>query len=132
MNILFTYFTLTVTQISIYLYLKSSLKNLILGYKESDAITTKNHAVKKQEVSIEEITNSNVLSSHVGESCHVTLNKSLRHLEFISTFEMYLENKNHKNFSVEFLQEFEKIKHEAQLTTLKSTNRLTHNMHNAA
>ena len=38
---------------------------------------------------------------------------------------MYLENKNCKNFPVEFLQEFEKIKIEAQLSILQTTSQLT-------
>lgn len=57
-------------------------------------------------------------------STSILLNKSLKHLEFISNFEIYLERATHKNFSIEFLQEFEKIKSHAQKITLKTVNEL--------
>ena len=64
------------------------------------------------------------MTNKVEDNNYAILNKSLKHLEFISQFEMYLDEKHYKNFSIEFLQEFKKIKQEAQLTTLKTTNKL--------
>ena len=45
---------------------------------------------------------------------------------------MYLEEKTLNNFSIEFLQEFEQIKIEAQLSTLKATSQLNNGVKMAA
>ncbi|WP_179337149.1 hypothetical protein [Winogradskyella ludwigii] len=52
------------------------------------------------------------------------LNKNLKQLELISEFEMYLEQKTPKKASLEFLEQFKTIKTEAQLSALKTTNKL--------
>ncbi len=47
------------------------------------------------------------------------LSSSLKHLEFILFFELYLESKHVNIFSRTFLNEFENIKYEAQMNVLK-------------
>lgn len=66
------------------------------------------------------------LVSEIDEDSSIIFDKKLKHLDFISQFEMYLDGKNCNSFSVEFLQEFEKIKLETQRTTLEMVNVLNH------
>ncbi len=66
------------------------------------------------------------LVSEIDEDSSIIFDKKLKHLDFISQFEMYLDGKNSSSFSVEFLQEFEKIKLETQRTTLEMVNVLNH------
>lgn len=124
MNNLVTFFSLSLTQLGIYLYLKNSLKNFLEHYTQNYLGIKKATDVKVQKIEIENVTRSKTMTNKVEDNDYAILNKSLRHLEFITQFEMYLEDKNYKNFSTEFLQEFEKIKIEAQLTTLKTTSKL--------
>lgn len=124
MSNILTFFSLTITQVGIYLYLKNSLKNFIEHYTQNYSLAKKSTDVKMQKVEVEKVIKPKTITNEVEDNNHVILNKSLKHLEFISQFEMYLEEKHYKNFSIEFLQEFEKIKREAQLTTLKTTNKL--------
>ncbi|MBT8325834.1 MAG: hypothetical protein KJO96_11095, partial [Winogradskyella sp.] len=63
---------------------------------------------------------------------YMLLDKSLKHLEFISQFESYLDTKNSEKFPAEFLQEFENIKREAQIATIKTTQQLNHSLALAA
>lgn len=83
---------------------------------------------KKTVSKIEVETNDNLISKNsknkVVEDKLCLLNKNLRQLEFISEFEMYLEEKTLKNCSLEFLQQFKTIKIEAQLSALKTTKKL--------
>jgi hypothetical protein len=124
MNLVFTYSILAVAQISIYFYLKNSIKNLnflqYIGYSKS----TKNKGAQITEQPINNLPEPVKSANDSKSKTQIVLNKSLAHLEFISQFEMYLEDKNHKNFSIEFLQEFEKIKIEAQLNILNITTSL--------
>lgn len=107
-----------------YLFLKSSIENVLEYYSNNNLKEKQSEAIKLQSVESIKQNDTTVLPKKVDNTNHLVLNKSLRHLEFISQFEMYLEDKNYKSFSIEFLQEFEKLKIEAQLTTLKTTNRL--------
>jgi hypothetical protein len=54
-------------------------------------------------------------------SAGVVLNKNLKHLEFISQLEPYMESTESVLLSSEFLQEFESSKLNTQLSVLKST-----------
>ncbi|MEF3077825.1 hypothetical protein [Winogradskyella poriferorum] len=117
-------FSLTLTQIGMYLFLKSSIENVLEYYSNNNLKEKQSEAIKLQSAESIKQNDTTVLPKKVDNTNHLVLNKSLRHLEFISQFEMYLEDKNYKSFSIEFLQEFEKLKIEAQLTTLKTTNRL--------
>ncbi len=66
---------------------------------------------------------SNHVENKEGEiSAKDALKSSLKHLEFISFFEMHLEQKTY--CSPHFLKAFEDLKHEAQMNVLKySTHR---------
>lgn len=79
-----------------------------------------------QKIKNTKITEPKTLNIKFLDNDNITLNKNLKHLEFISQFEMYLEERNYKNFSIEFLQAFEKMKYNVQLTTLKATEQLNH------
>ncbi len=107
-----------------YLFLKSSIENVLEYYSNNNLKEKQSEAIKLQSAESIKQNDTTVLPKKVDNTNHLVLNKSLRHLEFISQFEMYLEDKNYKSFSIEFLQEFEKLKIEAQLTILKTTNRL--------
>ena len=48
------------------------------------------------------------------------LQHNLKQLEIILSFEMNLDNNNLDKYSLSFLQEFEKIKHIAQINTIES------------
>lgn len=125
MNSIFLFLILTLAQLSLYFYLKDNIHNFSYIYyiKISDPQLSEeiisNSAVKPINEKAKK-----VVTLNLEESKHIILNKKLRHLEFISEFEMYLEDKNYKMFPIEFLQEFEKIKKEAQLSLLQSTNQL--------
>lgn len=51
---------------------------------------------------------------------HKTLQSSLKQLEFISFLEIHLINKELNEFSLNFLIELTKIKHQAKSNTVKS------------
>ncbi len=51
---------------------------------------------------------------------HITLKSSLKQLEFISFLEIHLSNKELNEFSLNFLIELTKIKHQAKSNTIKS------------
>jgi hypothetical protein len=91
-----------------------------------------NEVLEEVETPIQETYKPVILTNKLKDNNNIILNKSLKHLEFISEFEMYLEDKNYKMFPIEFLQEFEKIKLDAQLTTLKTTKRLNADLKKAA
>jgi len=61
--------------------------------------------------------NVSKLEDSLENNSQIILNNSLRQLEFISEFDMYVDTKTLKNVSVEFLIEFKKKKKEAQLVT---------------
>lgn len=84
------------------------------------------------ETPIKETSKPVVFTNKLKDNNNVILNKSLKHLEFINQFEMYLEDKNYKKFPIEFLREFDKIKQDAKLTTLKATQLLNTKHKNAA
>jgi len=132
MNALNIYFIILLVQLSILLYLKSNME-----YFKVLSTTNYFNFIAKEDVENSHIlpikTNDvETLTINIDENEQLILSKSLRHLEFISTFEMYLEDKNSKNFPLEFLQEFEKIKIEAQLSALKTTNQLSNQVKKAA
>jgi len=132
MNILSTYVILSLIQFSIYLYLKGSLNNLKFShYLEHFRIFQDNDRADNIPEP-EQTCIATKLTNQLDLNEEIILNKSLKHLEFISKFEMYLEEKNFHKFPIEFLQEFDKIKIEAQLTTLKTTSQLTNVIKQAA
>lgn len=132
MNILSIYLILLLTQVSIYFYFKNNIENIKFYKYSVFANPTQNEVLDKKEMPQVEKFKPVNLTNKIEDNNYAILNKSLRHLEFISQFEMYLEDKNYKMFPIEFLQEFEKIKLEAQITTLKTTNRLNTIHKNAA
>lgn len=132
MNTVHLFIIILLSQLSIYFYLKNNIKNLrLFNFKDYNS-PLPNEVIKKTKLQSKESLSSNKLIKSMEENEHILLNKSLRHLEYISEFEMYLDDKNHENFPVEFLQEFEKIKIEAQLIVLKSTSQLTNSAKLAA
>lgn len=54
----------------------------------------------------------------------ITLNRSLKNLEYINQFEEYLCYKKDVRFSSEFLEKFYQLKTEAQMVTLSTTQEL--------
>lgn len=132
MKYLFIFFVFTLSQLSLYFYLKGRLYNFkFINLNDYNYLFQKNKKAKVKskldhKLFIEEKNQDLAIKDQV------LLNKSLRHLEFISEFELYLEDKNYKKFPIEFLQEFEKIKIEAQLSTLYKAKQLSNNIRNAA
>lgn len=132
MNILLAYFILSLAQLSIYFYLKNNIKNLQFFDYSDYSSPLENEVIEKSNTIPQKNSVADKFTNNIEEHKLTLLNKSLKHLEFISEFEMYLEDKNYKNFPIEFLQEFEKIKIEAQLSALKSTSQLTNSIQLAA
>lgn len=48
------------------------------------------------------------------------LHTSLKQLEFISCFEMHLDNKKEDSYTLSFLQELARIKYSAEVNTIQS------------
>ncbi|WP_340154391.1 hypothetical protein [uncultured Winogradskyella sp.] len=116
MTTLLIYGTLFLGHLCVYFYFRNSFKSYLNPSErntEKQARLESNNNFSSQNLKNNAVDNKLVL-----------LNKSLRQLEFISEFEMYLEEKTLENCSLEFLQEFSRIKIEAQLSTLKTTNML--------
>ncbi|WP_407556582.1 hypothetical protein [Winogradskyella sp. 4-2091] len=114
MTTLLIYGTLLLGHLCVYFYFRNNFKSFL---NSSSKETLKIEKPKSSEYLRSENQSTNAV-----DNTFVLLNKSLRQLEFISEFEMYLEENTLKNYSLEFLQEFSKIKMEAQLSTLKTTN----------
>ena len=91
-------FSLTLTQIGMYLFLKSSIENVLEYYSNNNLKEKQSEAIKLQSAESIKQNDTTVLPKKVDNTNHLVLNKSLRHLEFISQFEMYLEDKNYKSF----------------------------------
>lgn len=132
MNTLIIYFILCLAQLSIYFFLKNNIKNLKFFNYGNYSKLINNEVAEPTEASKTEINRPAILPNKVKNNDYIILNKSLKHLEFISRFEMYLEDESYKNFPIEFLQEFEKIKLEAQLSALKTTTKLNTGIKRAA
>jgi len=64
---------------------------------------------KKPKLQSKQKPNTLVVPDNIEHNKHFLLSKNLKHLELIANFEMYLEQKTLKDFSLEFLQEFEQI-----------------------
>ncbi|MFK7833630.1 MAG: hypothetical protein AB8B52_10160 [Winogradskyella sp.] len=122
MNTLLIYAMLLLGHLCVYFYFKNNFKYLNFLNFNNHLDSVKDRCIEKPKSQLNQ--NTHIITDSVEDNKHVLLKKSLRHLEFIAEFEMYLEQKKLKNFSVEFLQEFEKIKIEAQLSALKTTNQL--------
>ena len=116
MTTLLIYATLILGHLCVYFYFRNNFKSYL---NPNERRTLKNTQLETKE----NLSSQNLKNNAVDNKL-VLLNKSLRQLEFISEFEMYLEEKTLKNCSLEFLQEFSRIKIEAQLSTLKTTNML--------
>ena len=126
---------LSLAQFSIFFYLKSTINNLkILSYEDySEPLKMKVIEAEEEIISgPKEIKMANTITDNIEIKDQMILNKSLQHLDFISNFERYLEDKNYKNFSIEFLQELDRVKVEAQLSTLKMSEQLNNNVNKAA
>ncbi|MBC3845386.1 hypothetical protein H8K90_03250 [Winogradskyella echinorum] len=124
MNTLFIYIIFFLGHVAVYFYYRNSFINT------TDA--SKNTKTKNSHLSVTDAKNSIKKANSIVDNKQMLLQKNLKQLEFISEFEMYLEEKTLKNFSIEFLQEFEQIKIEAQLSTLKTTNQLNNSVKLAA
>lgn len=126
---------LSLVQFSIFFYLKSTINNLkFLSYADYFK-PVKIEVIEDVEEKVsepKEIFIEKTIINNTEIKDQMILNKSLKHLDFISSFEMYLEDKNYKKFPIEFLQEFEKIKAEAQLSTLKISDQLNNSVNKAA
>ena len=126
MNSILIFLILALAQLSVYFYLKNNITDLrFVNNLKSTEVSKTIEPIKKPSLKPTTQDTKKVITNDLDASKRMLLNKSLRHLEFISEFEMYLEDKNYKNFPIEFLQEFEKIKIEAQLSTLQNTHQLT-------
>ena len=125
MNSILIFLILALAQLSVYFYLKNNITDLrFVNNLKSTEVSKTIEPIKKPSLKPTTQDTKKVITNDLDASKRMLLNKSLRHLEFISEFEMYLEDKNYKNFPIEFLQEFEKIKIEAQLSTLQNTHQL--------
>lgn len=120
MSTLFIYAILLIGHLNVYFYFKHTIK--------SYSNISGNNNIQKPQIVLEERVTSLNLTKNILNNKQMLLNKNLRQLEFIFEFEMYLEEKTLKNLSLEFLQEFEKIKTEAQLSTLKTTSQLNNRL----
>ncbi|WP_299102213.1 hypothetical protein [uncultured Winogradskyella sp.] len=114
MTTLLIYGTLLLGHLCVYFYFRNNFKSFLNSSSKE--------TLKIEKPKSPEYFRSKNQSTNAVDNTFVLLNKSLRQLEFISEFEMYLEENTLKNYSLEFLQEFSKIKMEAQLSTLKTTN----------
>ena len=125
MNSILIFLILALAQLSVYFYLKNNITDLrFVNNLKATEVSKTIEPIKKPSLKPTTQDTKKVITNDLDASKRMLLNKSLRHLEFISEFEMYLEDKNYKNFPIEFLQEFEKIKIEAQLSTLQNTHQL--------
>ncbi|AUC82565.1 hypothetical protein CW733_10690 [Lacinutrix sp. Bg11-31] len=68
---------------------------------------------------ISSVKKSNIKKKLNTKNCK-NLHDSLKQLEFISFFEMYLDKKNEDSYSLSFIQELENIRYYAEVNTLKS------------
>lgn len=64
--------------------------------------------------------NDNTLNNMYDDQYSKSLYLNLKQLEFISNFEMHLDNKAVDSYSLSFLQELSKIKQSAKLNTIQS------------
>tara|TARA_R110002049_G_scaffold260127_1_gene435970 strand:- start:1085 stop:1417 length:333 start_codon:yes stop_codon:yes gene_type:complete len=110
MSTLFIYTVFLLGHLSIYFYFKNNL-SIYTNVLENANISSPKLRLLKTDNSIK-------LTNSIVNEKKMLLQQNLRQLEFINEFEMYLDEKSLKNFSIEFLQEFEQIKIEAQLSTL--------------
>ncbi|WP_405575286.1 hypothetical protein [Winogradskyella sp. Asnod2-B02-A] len=124
MSTLFIYTVFLLGHLSVYFYFKNNL-SLSSNVLEN---TNKSHS----KLTLVETDHSQKVTNSISNNNKMLLQKNLRQLEFINEFEMYLEEKTLNNFSIEFLQEFEQIKIEAQLSTLKATSQLNNGVKMAA
>ena len=124
MSTIFIYTLFLLGHLCVYFYFKNSL---ILSSNVLEN-TNKSHP----QLTLLEINHSDKLINSITNNKKMLLQKNLRQLEFINEFEMYLEEKTLKNMSIEFLQEFERLKIEAQLSTLKATSQLNYSLKMAA
>jgi hypothetical protein len=123
MNSLHAGIILILTYLSFYFFTKNNIKSFkFLNFNDHFSLQKGSNLKSKFDLkrNVDEI----ILAKNTNCNKHFLLNKSLKQLEFIADFEKYLDEKTLENLSIEFLQEFEQIKIEAQLITLKVTNQL--------
>ncbi|WP_299114546.1 hypothetical protein [uncultured Winogradskyella sp.] len=97
--------------LTMYLLLNTFNKAFVYLYK---AISSNDKSDKNHQENLE-INKQDYLTN-------LQLDKRLRHLEFINQLENYLKSTNGSFLSVEFLQEFEVSKREAQLSIIESAD----------
>lgn len=124
MSTLFIYTVFLLGHLSIYFYFKNNL-SIYTNVLENANISSPKLRLLKTDNSIK-------LTNSIVNEKKMLLQQNPRQLEFINEFEMYLDEKSLKNFSIEFLQEFEQIKIEAQLSILKTTSQLNNGVKMAA
>lgn len=124
MTTLFIFATLLLGHLCVYFYFRNNFKSYLNP--------TERRYLKKNQLETEDNLSSQKIKNNADDDRLILLNKSLKRLEFISKFEIYLEKKALENCTLEFLQEFSRIKIEAQLSTLKTTNMLNCKMKIAA
>lgn len=120
MNFIVIYAIATIISLSSYLFMTNYLT--LNDFRESFKFITRG-ILKEFNLSRHktiEITDFDIVVSKTGE----TLNKSLKHLEFIGELEYYMENNNECALSTDCLHELEHSKYKAQVSVLKSTSLL--------
>jgi len=135
MTLIIAYVALILAQISIYFYLKNDLRSIAFLGKINQLMSfesTKDQEETLKAVKIEKAVPLIKVSKKEACTDQLLLDKSLKHLEFIAQFESYLESKHSEKFSLEFLQEFESIKREAQINTIRTSQQLNSAMATAA
>ncbi len=128
MTLIISYLALVISQISIFFYLKNDLNSIVFINKVNKFVGF-DSSIEQKAIDASNPTEKEVpvITIPKAQACAdlLLLDKSLKHLEFIAQFECYLEKKNSEKFSAEFLQEFENIKREAQIDTIKTTQQLS-------
>tara|TARA_R110002051_G_scaffold305757_1_gene375920 strand:- start:374 stop:643 length:270 start_codon:yes stop_codon:yes gene_type:complete len=74
----------------------------------------------KSKIKVVTNVNDNTLNNMYDDQYSKSLYLNLKQLEFISNFEMHLDNKAVDSYSLSFLQELSKIKQSAKLNTIQS------------
>ena len=93
MNILHLFFIFLLAQLSICFNIKSTISSL--NFRDFFR-PFQNDVIAKTKVQPRELPTESTLTSSIEQNNQIILNKSLKHLEFVSQFEMYLDDKNYE------------------------------------
>lgn len=135
MNIIITSVVFFLIQVALYFWLRNDIKCINFYHKRKCPFYDHEDILEKinRKESIDKSNLENrIITSDVESNSSFILSKSLKHLEYISEFEMYLERKNYKSLPLDFLQEFESLKTEAKISLLKTASQLNNNLEKAA